>query len=345
MKKIFISHIDSESKIANLLKSTLECAFANKIEVFVSSHHKSIPWGDEWFHTIMDNLRNLDLIIILCGPTSERHPWITFEAGCGAGQSKPVIPLCHSGMTPGKLKFPLKGLQGAELDTQRMQFLIERIANEIGCAVPQFDENVFNKELQNLEEENKHGIIHEDVKKIYGLLESDLTWLKLSIISSSSEITSSINLQTYLDNISTYEIEFKHIHVIFQISLCKAFLDQKNYDVLYNYIDRMLDDIKFIVTSGMYQVPDSIYKLFEEYLAHSSDPQLWYYQINMVAQNEKLRKEVAEMIKQGTKPPYDSPIDYVLKYFDTLQFLKDWIVKIEAIFRQYHSKEDSDTAT
>lgn len=102
-KVVFISHVSEESKVANLLKETIEKHFLGILDVFVSSNPDGLELGADWFSVIKGQLSRAELVLVVCSPLSLNRPWINFEAGCGSGRNVPVIPLCHSGLAPGDL--------------------------------------------------------------------------------------------------------------------------------------------------------------------------------------------------------------------------------------------------
>jgi len=67
---IFISHINEEKETALILRDFIEKKFLNTINVFASSHEKSIKLGDEWFEAIKESLNNCCLLLIICSPIS-----------------------------------------------------------------------------------------------------------------------------------------------------------------------------------------------------------------------------------------------------------------------------------
>jgi hypothetical protein len=110
---VFISHITTEKEIAVALKGLVEQAFLGMVEVFVSSDPNSIAMGGRWLDNITYGLKKCVIEIVLASPVSVTRPWINFEAGAGWVRDIPVIPLCHSGMTPSALPAPLSSLQAA----------------------------------------------------------------------------------------------------------------------------------------------------------------------------------------------------------------------------------------
>jgi hypothetical protein len=103
------------SDLAKELREGLETLFGDSIVVFVSSAPTSIGAGDRWVGNIDQALGTCKVIVVLAGPSSVQRPWLNFEAGAGWGRDVPVIPACHSGLTPGSISPPLGFLQGITL--------------------------------------------------------------------------------------------------------------------------------------------------------------------------------------------------------------------------------------
>ena len=99
-KRVFISHISSETELAQSLKKYLEKHFLGLLEIFVSSDRETIQAGSKWLEEVNEALKSADLQIILCSEESVGRPWVNFEAGAVWLRGIPVIPLCHSGLRP-----------------------------------------------------------------------------------------------------------------------------------------------------------------------------------------------------------------------------------------------------
>ena len=136
-KNVFISHITEEKEIAQELKKLVESSFLGMIEVFVSSDGASIRRGQRWLEGITNALKKCDVEIILASPESVKRPWVNFEAGAGWIREIPVIPICHSGMTPSKLPPPLGTLQASvATDENELKLIFPVLADAIGCNLP-----------------------------------------------------------------------------------------------------------------------------------------------------------------------------------------------------------------
>ena len=151
-KKIFIAHISEEKEIALLVKTLIDNAFLNMLEVFIFSDENSIGLGEKWLEQITNALSTCNIELILCSPKSIIQPWINFEAGSGWIRKIPVIPLCHSGLIPSNLPLPLNLLQAATLsEVSNLKILLPVLANTIGSKIPEYDFLNFIKEVKEFE--------------------------------------------------------------------------------------------------------------------------------------------------------------------------------------------------
>jgi len=136
-KRLFISHISEEKRIAEQVKKALNRDFLGLLDVFVSSDTESIAAGAEWLSSIEKALRDCAIFVILCSPESIGRPWINFEAGAAWMLDIPLIPVCHSGLLPHDLRMPLSLKQGIALhDEIGLQRFYGRVAKVLGCNMP-----------------------------------------------------------------------------------------------------------------------------------------------------------------------------------------------------------------
>jgi hypothetical protein len=151
-KIVFISHITEEKELAVKTKELIETSFLGMIEVFVSSDEHSIALGQKWLDNITQSLKSCVIGIILCSPKSITRPWINFEAGAGWIREIPVIPFCHSGMTPSKLPMPLNLLQAATAnEISSLKLLFPVLAQALGSKTPDIDFSTFTQTVNELE--------------------------------------------------------------------------------------------------------------------------------------------------------------------------------------------------
>lgn len=151
-KKVFISHISSETELAQCLKKHLDKHFPDLLEIFVSSDRESIQAGSKWLDEVDKALKSADLQIILCSKESVGRPWVNFEAGAVWLRGIPVIPLCHSGVKPNDLPVPLGMLQGIVCgEATGLQKLFDAFAELVSVMVPGVDFVKVAAELNEIE--------------------------------------------------------------------------------------------------------------------------------------------------------------------------------------------------
>lgn len=151
-QSVFISHITDEKEIAIEFKALIESHFLGMIDVFVSSDGETIQMGQRWLDSISGALKSCAVEIILCSPVSVKRPWINFEAGAGWIRDIPVIPLCHSGMSPSDLPIPLNMLQAAKAtDIAGLKLIFPVLAVAIGAKTPAVDFADFIAKVKDFE--------------------------------------------------------------------------------------------------------------------------------------------------------------------------------------------------
>ncbi len=153
---VFISHVGDEREVALALKRLVTDAFIGIIDVFVSSDPNSLAMGEKWLDQITDGLTKCVIEIVLASPASVKRPWINFEAGAGWVRDVPVIPICHSGMTPSTLPPPLSSLQAAlATEAAQLQNVFAVVARAIGCTCPQVDFSDFVESVKAFEDTSR----------------------------------------------------------------------------------------------------------------------------------------------------------------------------------------------
>ncbi|HEX3555449.1 MAG TPA: TIR domain-containing protein [Thermoanaerobaculia bacterium] len=163
-RKVFISHVSSETELAQVLKRHLIHDFRD-LDVFVSSDGKSIQAGDNWFEELRKALKNAKVEIVLCSLESIGRPWVNFEAGAGWILRIRVIPVCHSGMRPNELPLPLNLLQTIEASQPNgLQRLYDSIAEVLGVPAPAAAFDAMAAEISELEEKYKQA--KQDLERI-----------------------------------------------------------------------------------------------------------------------------------------------------------------------------------
>lgn len=151
-KKIFVSHISSETDLAQALKNFLKKHFLGLLDIFVSSDKETIQAGTKWLDEVDTALKSADFEIVLCSKESVGRPWVNFEAGAAWIRGIPVIPFCHSGLRLIDLPVPLSMLQAVECgQPDSLYKLYSVIAKTLGVDVPDVDFQRLAAEFRELE--------------------------------------------------------------------------------------------------------------------------------------------------------------------------------------------------
>lgn len=151
---IFISHISEEAELATLLKDQLNAEFPNDLNVFVSSDRTSVQAGAEWLQELKKALRDAPVVIVMCSRESVGKPWVNFEAGGGWIRDAPLVPVCHSGLSPADLPVPLKMLNGIEAnDSSGLQKLHDVIAKVLDVKEREIDRSAYIASFRKMEDE------------------------------------------------------------------------------------------------------------------------------------------------------------------------------------------------
>ena len=164
---VFISHTATETKLAQHLKRRLEGDFLGSLNVFVSSDQTSIAAGAKWLDEVEKALKGAALHILLCSDESVVRPWVNFEAGAAWLRGVPVIPLCHSGMTPNRLPIPLALLESIEAsNASDLRKLYAAAAGILQLNVPGIDFDALASEVHAIETE--YGAMRAAVEIVEG---------------------------------------------------------------------------------------------------------------------------------------------------------------------------------
>lgn len=150
--KIFVSHISEEAELAIALKSQIETDFLYMVDMFISSDGESIGAGSKWLRSVEEALNDAQLEIIICSKASVNRPWINFEAGAGWIKEIPIVPICHTDMTPESLPVPLNMLQAIIIhDPKGIERLYRLISDTIGCSMPNADFNIIASRFSQIQ--------------------------------------------------------------------------------------------------------------------------------------------------------------------------------------------------
>lgn len=332
---IFISHISEEKEISIALKEFIEKKFLRTVDVFVSSHEESIKLGDDWLNNIKKSMKVCKLTIVICSPLSISKPWINFEAGAGWVKDIPVIPFCHSGLTPSKLPVPINSFQGGLLNNHAdLKKLFSRIAEILNISTPDAEDIDFFNAVTNFETKIKSGLLVKDTTFIYNLLYRQIELLKYSIYSSTLELEALNKIDLQTSNIGEHKFTFNDTFNMFNISLLMIHSQKKVFQVYNDSVHQLVDNIKFVLTYNNINISPKIKELLNIMLFSIVKVDDWFAQVNLMDMQtgNSLREMSINIIKKEPLPParkFGNVINSFIDYYESLLFYQAWILEYE----------------
>lgn len=332
---IFISHISEEKEIAKAVKEFLEKRFLNIINVFASSHEESLQLGDDWISVIKESMKDCELIIIICSPISIARPWINFEAGAGWIKDTPVIPLCHSGLTPGKLPVPINSFQGGTLNSQEdIRKVFNRIAGILNIDAPDSSDSDFFDAINSFELEVKNTALTKDTTFIHNLLFRQIEILKYSIYASTVDLEKLGKIDLRNDSLGNHKFTFNDTYNLFNMSLLMIFTRKKVFEMYFDVVHQLVENIKFILTYSSINIAINLRDLLNVFLFSVIKVDDWHDSIAIQDKqtDNGLREMCIKMIKDEPLPPTRRPsnvINSFIDYHESILFFQNWVIEYE----------------
>ncbi len=332
---IFISHITEEAEIANRLKEFVERKFLRTVDVFASSHEQSIRLGDEWFKAIKDSISKCELMIVVCSEISVARPWINFESGAGWVRGIPVIPLCHSGLAPGRLPVPLSSLQAGMLNEQSdLQKLFGRIASVARIDSPLADDEQFFAQVKAFEADVHANSLLKDSTFIANLLHRQVDLLKYCVFASTKDYEFFNGFDLSSAKLEDFEFTFNDVHRLFNMVLLSLSPTQKVFHVVQSTVQRIAETIRFILSNRHVEIAPDLEEMLNEFLYAMPLVDNWYDSVAMLDRQpegeNKIREVMVKMIQEEPLPATRKPsnlINAFIDYYNGLLFYKAWLVE------------------
>jgi hypothetical protein len=102
---LFVSHAAVDMELALLLKRAVTRCFP-ALTVFDASDAESLKPTEDWVHSVLDNLRATNLVLVIATERSMKRLWVWFEAGASWERTSRLVT-CGIGKThKGNLPLP-----------------------------------------------------------------------------------------------------------------------------------------------------------------------------------------------------------------------------------------------
>lgn len=168
-RTLFISHSSYDKKVVEVLANLIKKVSLNQIHIWFSNDKEvdgGFFVGDNWFETILNNLRRSQAVISLITPNSNNNPWILFESGYAeALEGSKLIPLKFL-INTNEISIPLQQKQVFSItNVDEANIFLKKVLASFDII---YDEQIFNdyviKSLNEMRNcyENKESITEEN---------------------------------------------------------------------------------------------------------------------------------------------------------------------------------------
>jgi len=229
---IFLSHVTPEAKLADIIESHVLRDFIGLARVFVSSDQGSVLAGSKWLDEVTLALKEANLHVVLASPDSIERKWINFEAGAAHVRGVPIIPLCHSGLTPAQLPVPLSQSQGLVLsDGAGFRSFYGAISHALGSDIPEVDFVSYGLEVAKFEAAYKDRNNVVDAAQTLGASTTVVRDPKALCVSSQQFLK--LGLENELAQVlAAFPSDMRHDRVFDSMSTRRA-LSQERFDIVH----------------------------------------------------------------------------------------------------------------
>lgn len=207
-RTLFISHSSYDREIVEVLANLIRRVSLNQIHIWFSNDRQvdgGFLAGDNWYETILNNLKNSEAVISLITPNSNNNPWILYESGYAeALEGTKLIPLKFL-MNISEISVPLQHKQIFSFtNTDEANTFLKKVLDSFNI---DFDEEAFhNYVLESINEmrscfKDKENIIKESPYELLSKKMDDYFEMMLKL-----EISNSNHNQV------EYEVPFEFIY-------------------------------------------------------------------------------------------------------------------------------------
>lgn len=283
-KNLFISHSSYDKDVVDIFANLIRRVSLNQIHIWFSNDtkmHGGFMAGDNWFETILNNLKCSQAVISFITPNSNNQPWILYESGYAeALKSSKLIPVKFL-ISVEQVSTPLQQKQIFGFsNVEEANILIKKILDAFDII---FDEEVFHdlivkslnemrkcfesKNYDSNKKENHYEMLSRKLDNYFEMI------MKFKLNNESSQIEYEIQIE-YEDEFSKRIVEYIKIENITTVSnvLDKIFfiLDGKveAYRYLEEWIIKDKNADRYVVISDFQDmIPAScIFKPYSEWV-------------------------------------------------------------------------------
>ncbi len=138
---LFVSHAAVDMELALLLKRAVGRGFPS-LTIFDASDPESLKPTEDWAHSVLDNLRATNLVLVIATERSVKRQWVWFEAGASWDRTSRLVTCGIGKIHKGNLPLPFSIYMAFSLteprDLEGLFNLIQERLGGRGTQVPDF---------------------------------------------------------------------------------------------------------------------------------------------------------------------------------------------------------------
>jgi hypothetical protein len=169
---------------------------------------------------------------VLASADSIERKWINFEAGAAHVRGIPILPLCHSGLTPAQLPVPLSESKGLVLsDASGFRGFYATIAHTLGSDLPDVDYAEYGREVATFEKDYSDRNRVADAVRTLGSSTTVVHDPRALCISSQQFLQQGLENQL-AQVLAAFPSDMRHDRVFDSMSTRRA-LSQERFDIVH----------------------------------------------------------------------------------------------------------------
>jgi len=227
-KNLFISHSSLDKEVVKIFADLINRVSLNQIHIWFSNDtevHGGFMGGDNWFETILNNLKCSQAVVSFITPNSNDQPWILYESGYAeALRDSKLIPVKFL-INIGQVSTPLQQKQIFGFSNiDEANILMKKILDVFDVV---FDEEIFHalivkslndmrncfvsQKQKSLEKENSYKMLEQKLDNYFEMI------MKFKLNYNISQIEYEVSIE-YKDNYNKQIVEYIKIEYTTTIS-------------------------------------------------------------------------------------------------------------------------------
>lgn len=230
---------------------------------------------------------------------------------------------------------PINSLQGGIISNENdIKKLFKKLSEISHTDCPDYKDKDFFEATKHCETKIQNSLLVKDTVFLFELLFNNISLIKYSIYASTMTHEELDKVDICEAQLDKYEFTFNHVHNLFNPCLLVIKIQQPTmhiYQVLYEAVQELKNDIKFILLYNSISIPPLIQDLLKDFLFSVVKVSDWYrgMEITKGLNFEKFKED----IKLESLPPKRRPrcniFNWFIDYYESLVYYKNWISKYE----------------